>query len=354
MRTWPILIFGGVFACQPAGPGNLDDSTTSSESSTTSSESSDTSSESSDTSTDTTGDDEPACAGAAPGGEILRCLDAYSGGLALDADWLYFTHSTNNGDVLQRMRDDGSDYEVLADTIGDARVLTVVDGLIYWNDFYGGRVRRMPVDGGPIEDVVVDLIKPNSYAIHEGLLYVTQYETAQDLLRVSIDGGGPEVLYAGLEFAGALHHHDLDLWWVTNTNNGNVNNNIVRGTLSGDPVEVFLDDGGGVTSDATHLYWITAGPAQTAVHRMLHAGGATEDVLTVAHRAAFILAGDYLYWRIVSIDNTGHDGEIHRAPKDGGPAELLVDGQNYPSEVVVGDAYVYWTTQQAIARLALP
>jgi hypothetical protein len=361
---WPIPFLCGALACQPPSANSLDGTGTGTGTGTstngtgTSSESSDTSSESSDTSTDgseTTGEEEPDCADQVPGAEVLRCLDGYAGGLALDSGWLYFTYEYNGNEVLERMRDDGSDHELLADAIGDARTLQIVDGSIYWNDFYGGRVVRMPIDGrGPIEDVVSGLYKPNSYVIHEGMLYVTQYEGAHDLVRVSLDGGTPEVLYPALDFAGALHRHDQDLWWVTNTNNFNVGNQLIRGTLSGDPVEVFLADGGGVLTDETHLYWVTGRASEVVVHRMLHAGGAIEELLTLDDSPSLILADDYLYWRFVSVDQSAHGGEIHRMPKDGGPTQMLVEGQNYPTKVVVGGNYVYWNTQRAIARLALP
>ncbi len=58
-----------------------------------------------------------------------------------------------------------------------------------------------------------------------------------------------------------------------------------------------------------------------------------------ASPAGLALDASYVYWTTFSAT-----GQVKRAPRAGGPAEVLVDGQPYASGVAVDGTSVYWAT----------
>lgn len=109
-------------------------------------------------------------------------------------DYLYFTNA-NEGNMICRMKKDGSGYEVLLDAY--CYELTLYDGWLYFStDVSGSRaISRMKPDGSELTSLVQTTVW--YMCILEDTIFYCDYDNDYKLCAVNTDGSNQRVLFEG-------------------------------------------------------------------------------------------------------------------------------------------------------------
>jgi len=96
---------------------------------------------------------------------------------------------------------------------------------------------------------------------------------------------------------------------------------------------------GAIVVDDTHVYW--ANPFDRAINRVDLKGGSVETFITNVYGPGSVAIDDqYLYF------STRTEGMIKKFAKDSSGGLIVVaDNQREPTEIAVGDHFVYWVAQ---------
>jgi hypothetical protein len=208
-----------------------------------------------------------------PGGGGTTVLSPEADRLAATASTVFFTVP---GAVL-----DGPDQgEVRSVPVGGGAVTLVADGQdqlgevkadaehVYWTLFAtSGAIRRAPVAGGPVEEVVSGVVSPRGLAISGGFLYWADGGPNEGRIsRMHLAGGEPVELVTGERRPAGLAVDDTHVYWASSVAAvGEIRRIPIDGgaaeVLARDqnlPVSVCVDDAAvywGNTLDATVVRW---------------------------------------------------------------------------------------------------
>ncbi len=167
------------------------------------------------------------------------------------------------------------------------------------------------------------------------------------LFKMPISGGKREqIAKTGVQDLSAIAVNKTNAYWVSI-------NAIMKAPLSGGPpvelVKTYGSKGNiwGMASDGTYLYWTdrnnpagSEAPTGAAVRRVAITGGPVESVATGLPGRPWGIAVDstHVYWVI----NAERASSLMQISKAGGPASVLVAGQNSPAHLTLDSNYVYW------------
>ena len=128
------------------------------------------------------------------GSESMHLTDFRTYYLNEQDDYLYFTNA-NEGNMICRMKKDGSGYEVLLDAY--CYELTLYDGWLYFStDVSGSRaISRMKPDGSELTSLVQTTVW--YMCILEDTIFYCDYDNDYKLCAVNTDGSNQRVLFEG-------------------------------------------------------------------------------------------------------------------------------------------------------------
>ncbi|RLB51812.1 MAG: hypothetical protein DRJ42_16180 [Deltaproteobacteria bacterium] len=195
--------------------------------------------------------------------------------------------------------DAGRPEPVVVDT-GSFPFALVADATnLYWADFDGGALHRLPIAGGPSTELVPSRPSPGVYglAVADGAVYMCDSSTGE--IRHVSTAGGPVTVIAVSP----------------------------------------CDD---LAVDGTHLYWSSTDPLEPTIRRLALPDGVPEDVVGLGSARNLAIRGDRLFWT----DYT--NGEISTHPTVGGSVNLLATvARGGPWDLTFDDTFVYWADHHA-------
>ena len=234
---------------------------------------------------------------------------------------------------------------------------TLDDESVYWSDndtenidIATGSVMRRPLPDGPKETlstqssgraVVGDLVVLNGY------LY---YRAGSLLRRVPVQGGPAEDLVTMAGPSIWFTSHGDHVYWVERGSAGRSIRRLHTGTLQ---TETIVEDTiiGPLSADDRNVYWTKGGAnlGEDLIMKKSLSGGSAE-VLVGGQKDPFFHVSDgrFLYWaeRLTQ--------KIWKVPIDGGEPILLTHYGRHPSHLVIDDQFVYWGDLMTGELLRLP
>jgi hypothetical protein len=259
------------------------------------------------------------CLGLARAGEndAFKLTDVLSrfSDLVLDEDNVYWSDNDHRdidlatGSVMRRPLPDGPNETLSTQSPGTSVVgdLMVLDGHLYYRG--GSLLRRVPVQGGPAEDLVTM--------------------------------AGPSIWFTS---------HGDHIYWVERGGAGRSIRRLDTGTRQ---TETIVEDTviGPLSADDRNVYWTKGGATlgEDVIMKKSLSGGPAE-VLVGGQKDPFFHVSDgrFLYWaeRLTQ--------KIWKVPIDGGQPILLTHYGRHPSHLVIDDQFVYWGDLMTGELLRLP
>jgi hypothetical protein len=215
-------------------------------------------------------------------------------------------------------------------------------GYLYFKD--EGLLRRVPITGGPAEDVMSWNVQSWTFVIrNSSVIWVeSAFGGKTRLLQASIgsaDAGAPTVLVDNIDPPDTILSDGQALYWdVLNSTNGGIH----KLTLANSKLETLVPDAGptGMVLQGTYLYWNDSSTEE--MKRIPVAGGTAESVAQILWGGAMAADDLNIYW------NDDSDGVVMRWPLAGGtqnPTTLWqsTDMVDWPPGVIaVAAGWVYF------------
>jgi hypothetical protein len=260
-------------------------------------------------------------------------------GLAIDTDHVYW--ATEEGSVWRRAKAGGQ--PTLLGTGPESPFHMAIDAThVYWTHMQPNGVSRVPLAGGTVEDVDVDIGVSSSsagrFAIAVDSTFV--WWDANGLLGFTPKAGGSASAYnlgGPITFAGmaqdASSIFGVDLGF--NGGAGQVmkvdkTTGAYQTLASGEdmPVTVAYDGG--------YVYW--AGQDNGSIKRIPASGGTPSVVASGQEPWIHFIAvdGTHVFWGSAA-------GYVKKAPVGGGVSTVLASGKVCPLDMAVDATHVYWT-----------
>ncbi len=246
--------------------------------------------------------------------------------------------------------------------------LTIDRANLYWvTEASSNRVMKAPLAGGTPQVLVAF---PSTASIHATLVddsafyvaveIVGDAQTPDDLFRVPLDGGAPDLLYADPEYILPFASDGTTLYWgdIAWDQLGNSSGQLIRSmpraggavtTLVSGPGAAATGLGGpGVLVDNTSIYWYWANESPRGFPALMRApldggvDGAVASIVPVTSGpSSFTVAGARIYWTLYD----GFNGQVLSAPLDGGTVTTLVTtGRVEPLDIVTDGVTLYWAS----------
>lgn len=291
----------------------------------------------------------------------------------------------------------GHDCQGGACAMGACQILTLASGFmanalavdsssVYWVD--SASLRKVPLSGGMVTTLssAGGNAYPNQIAVSAGTVY---WPTGTSILATPAAGGTTTTLASGQSNATSVATDGVDLYWFGS-------NGIFKQYLSGGtPVSLAAATPAGadaIAVDASNVYWLDASGGSSLLSVPIGGGQVSTMASNLGGTQNFVwglaLDSQRIYWSATSSigalpigggtattlassqnvpngiasDGTNvywvnhGDGTIMRAPAGGGTAQTIASGQGQLQAVSIAlDATsVYWTTGNAVQKLAKP
>jgi hypothetical protein len=251
--------------------------------------------------------------------------------------------------------------KVLADQRYLPGAIAVDAAYVYWIEG-DGTLFREPKDGGAVESVGA-ACKAGAIALDAARAYCAG--SPNTLLAFPLAGGAASVL-AGDQPASDLAVDSTRLYWTTFYGLRPAGNNDVSTVasvgLAGGAIE-FLATAqrvpSSLTVDSERVYWLDLVDAATATGTtvmsatldgttvsMIASGAGSSASLGGARNKAIAVDASSVYW-------SEGGGAIRSAPRVGGPATTLADGQDVPGAIGIDAERLYFATVGGIREVAL-
>ncbi len=261
-------------------------------------------------------------------------------GIAVDANNVYWTENSFNGQVMQAPVGGGTVTTLAA--LRDYPYAIAVDATtVYWQDDVANMA--VPIGGGTA--VTIAAIPSlgggqgqGGLALDPSSLYWTNdNEYAGMVMRSPYDGGAASTLASGLTYPNTLALYAGNLYFTVN---GHV---AMVPTSGGGATTLAAFNNGTSTALAvgpTGIYWTDEllGPLLT-----VGLDGGTPTTLAANTTQPFGVAIDatHVYWTTFS------GGTVMRLPLAGGTPVTVASGSGSPMALALDSAFVYWTDQTA-------
>lgn len=106
-----------------------------------------------------------------------------------------------------------------------------------------------------------------------------------------------------------------------------------------------LPDQGGLALDEDQVYWSESWNGRDGLIRSVQKDGTgTRTLASSAAPGRLAVDSSFLYWIDHGAPDVRADGQVLRVPKRGGEREVLAHDQAAPSDIVLAEGAVYWTT----------
>jgi hypothetical protein len=251
--------------------------------------------------------------------------------------------------------------KVLADRRNLPGAIAVDAAYVYWIESDGSLFRE-PKDGGAIE-TVGSACKPGAIALDAAFAYCAG--SANTLLAFPLAGGAATVL-ASNQPASDIAVDATHLYWTTYYGVRPGGNNDVSAVasigLEGTALATLAAAQrvpSSLTVDALHVYWLDLVDAATssgtnvmsatldgATVSSIASGSGSSPSIGGSRNKAIAVDATSVYW-------SETEGAIRSAPRGGGPAMTLADGQDVPGAVVIDAQNLYFATVSGIRQVAL-
>jgi hypothetical protein len=192
---------------------------------------------------------------------IVSAVGAGGPPLAVDNANAYFADPF----ALKKVSLEGGIVETLASNLitDDISALATDGQFVYWlTEGRHPKVRKIPVDGGLIEELV-PFRNFRSYAggklvLESGFLYWTEVSNtvppADAIMKVSVNGGPPVTVAAGIPGLGDFAVAGADLYFIQ----GGFPDTLRRISINGGPVSILagVNNGSAIAADDNYAYWV--------------------------------------------------------------------------------------------------
>jgi hypothetical protein len=176
-----------------------------------------------------------------------------------------------------------------------------------------------------------------SIAVDSANLYFTNSVPNGSVLKVSLAGGVPQVLAAGLAMPIGLALDGTNVYWTDS-----LDGTVMKVSLDGGPSVVLATGQGAaayVAVDSSSVYW-TSVDGGTVMKVSIDGGD--PSVLAAGQSQPWCIALDgagSVYWT-----NYWDTGAVMKAPIDGGTA-MTLSSASWPYGIAVSNGFVFWTNQ---------
>jgi hypothetical protein len=269
--------------------------------------------------------------------------------------------------------------EIIARDQDGAFAIAVDATHVYWTNYNGATVMRMPKAGGTPQ-MLASGFGGTAIAVDGSTVYAV---AAHNLYSLPTTGGTPAMLATATAPAGLpFPYLALNAGWVV-FGGGTALRAVPRaaGSAAGVPLPCPQCTVEGFALDATHVYYSivyalnrgtyrwafgAGGPEQLStangrslalddthaylgnvtepsIVRLPKATGASPETVVASAGAVgqLAVAGGYVYWTT----GDSEQGSIARAPTGGGATQVVVSGTGVPWHIALDDSFVYWTDQ---------
>jgi hypothetical protein len=171
-----------------------------------------------------------------------------------------------------------------------------------------------------------------SIAADEFFLYYAKIDGS--VMRVSLDGGKPEVVVSGQNAPDHLAVDATHVFW------SNQSGEIARSAKQGGAAEILAQAGhqSGLALDADHLYFTTS--EGTVQKRSKQDGAVTDLAMDQKVRSQFAVSGSSLVFNAGLQDTSS----VREMLTDSGAVDVLVSAQSPSDLVAISSSNIYWAS----------
>jgi hypothetical protein len=288
---------------------------------------------------------------------VLACRQAWIGGMAADAEHLYFvagdTLDAPYANTLKRLPLAGGPVQTLATfgalhrlpddtTAENGGWLAVNRTLVVWSVPSTGQILSVPLAGGEPMELASDQDVPLRLALNETHVYWTNWSSCGvcskgSVQSVALSGGEPVTIASKQDHPNGITIDAVNVYWVT------AGGNVMQAPLIGGQAIALasgLMNPFFVTVDATTVYWTL--PKAVMSCPIL---GCNKRPTQIASglQAPNVVVGDATALYFSDWDA----GSVHKLIKGHREPMLIAKGLEHPDVVVVSGQQVLWYTAGA-------
>jgi virginiamycin B lyase len=225
-------------------------------------------------------------------------------------------------------------------------VASPAEARIYWGDFGTGTIGRAELDGtGANQGFITGAGSPGGMAVNYTHIYWVSSRDNGTIGRANLDGTGANPNFiTGAGNPSGLAVDGAHIYWANNVSGGSIG----RANLDGSGANPFFVTGAsfptGVAVDGAHVYWANYNPR--AIGRANLDGSATTasfiPVSTTSQLGGVTVNATHIFWADLG-GTVGSMAPIGRANLDGtGANPNFITGATNPDGLAVDGSHIYW------------
>lgn len=274
--------------------------------------------------------------------------------ITVDANYVYWTEL---GAAIRKVPKSGGTVQTLANITGQARAIAVYGGYVYWAESSpsGYDIKMVPSSGGSVTTIASDhsmasFMGVYGLAVDSSGVYWAQSGTSW------LDSGSikklpgpvnnptglahsnPAALATTLASSEAMTIDSDSVYWDQETYGNGFSSSVAKVGKNGGAVTTLMTNLGepdGIAVDGTYVYFSIW---NDSVYRVPKNGGTISSIGPPASSEFVALDSYYVY-----AGNYFSQGTLGKAPKSGGSATFISDGENGTVGIAADQSGVYWT-----------